>query len=88
MDRSTALPIRWTRWIVALVVAVMLLMALLLTLERGDTNPSLEPTAHKSGHPAKADNSQGSRGKGHAKHCNDGKGRDDEKNKHCRPHSP
>ena len=75
-----------TRLIRILLVAIVL-FAVALVLERsGDA-----PTVSKADIPAfkvikHTDNHAGN-SEQHAKHCTDGKGRDGEKNKHCRPAS-
>jgi hypothetical protein len=81
---------------VIFVVTLALLMAALLIAERGGTNPTdapreiiefvnikntpAPPPPVVAAKPANPGPSNGN----HEKHCNDGKGKDDPKNKHCR----
>ena len=80
--------------VIAVVTLALLLGALVLLEQTGSAAGSADREGvefvnlhHKATHDNGGGNGGGSNGN-HEKHCNDGKGADDTKNKHCRNLSP
>lgn len=86
---STALPIRIGRQAVILAVVLVLALLVLFSAERIGVGPTergrtsqILPVQNIS------NNNAGKSNGNHDKHCNDGHGQDNPKNKHCRELSP
>jgi hypothetical protein len=73
--------------LVRILVVTVALVAFGLLLEHSASAPTITKVQAPAFQTVANTSNQAGKSEQHAKHCNDGKGKDGEKNKHCRPAS-